>query len=373
MFGSSSNSSSTSRRLMQTSATPSSSSNSGGDSYYGYIDSQLDWDPSLAAKAQRSVEVAPLVLGLLLGLVLVAAVLAGSLLLVRRRRRRMQQYQHDGSKHGADVEHGRARHPRGACCWKPAGRKDSHWQILAANGTAGQNGSAYAAADSLNAGWGGGDGPRNGHDIAILTSISNHDASGVIGPVGSAENSRHGPSVYPPRPSLAQQNHFSGLFAGDHSPQLSAQPSPHYRELADANHLGQYESRASGGFDLVDRFNSSRAVHPVTTTGGGFTTDGHTTVTDEGTGGGGGVGVTGGQQKQHKQQVFEDARRRLGAAGGDLARSDALVLESVLGEGTFGKVFKGVYVAFLVVFSCLRLDSATCITLHVVQFGSVLQ
>jgi hypothetical protein len=49
-------------------------------------------------------------------------------------------------------------------------------------------------------------------------------------------------------------------------------------------------------------------------------------------------GVGGGQ---HKQQVFEAARRQLGATAGDLARSDALVLEAVLGEGSFGKVWKG--------------------------------
>jgi hypothetical protein len=50
--------------------------------------------------------------------------------------------------------------------------------------------------------------------------------------------------------------------------------------------------------------------------------------------GGGGIG-------QYKQQVFEAARKQLGATAGDLARSDALVLEVVLGEGSFGKVFRG--------------------------------
>jgi hypothetical protein len=57
--------------------------------------------------------------------------------------------------------------------------------------------------------------------------------------------------------------------------------------------------------------------------------------------GGGAAGDAGVGRGHHKQQVFEDARKRLGATAGDLARSDALVLEAVLGEGTFGKVFKG--------------------------------
>jgi hypothetical protein len=49
---------------------------------------------------------------------------------------------------------------------------------------------------------------------------------------------------------------------------------------------------------------------------------------------GGMLATSGGQ---HKQAVFEDARRRLNTTAGALARDDALVLEAVLGEGTFGK------------------------------------
>jgi hypothetical protein len=56
---------------------------------------------------------------------------------------------------------------------------------------------------------------------------------------------------------------------------------------------------------------------------------------------GGNRATAGGGGGQHKQQVFEAARRQLGATAGDLARSDALVLEAVLGEGSFGKVFRG--------------------------------
>jgi len=67
--------------------------------------------------------------------------------------------------------------------------------------------------------------------------------------------------------------------------------------------------------------------------------DVHMTGTEEGIAGlEGAAGLVTGQ---HKQQLFEAARKRLGAVAGDLARSDALVLEAVLGEGTFGKVFKG--------------------------------
>lgn len=65
--------------------------------------------------------------------------------------------------------------------------------------------------------------------------------------------------------------------------------------------------------------------------------------------GGGGAGGFG----QHKQQVFEAARRQLGATAGDLARSDALVLEAVLGEGSFGKVFRGEADAVFVVLAAL--------------------
>jgi hypothetical protein len=40
--------------------------------------------------------------------------------------------------------------------------------------------------------------------------------------------------------------------------------------------------------------------------------------------------------------MFEEARRLVGQARhGTMAQKDNLSLESVLGEGTFGKVFKG--------------------------------
>lgn len=338
-FSNTSRNDSARRHLLQAVLPTSSRSSSSDSSYYGYISTQLLWDPSLIAKPQHSVDVAPLVLGLILGLVLIAAV-AAVLLRVRRRGRRMLQYQQHGtSKHWAGPESG---YPLGACCWKQPWKKDIHLQRLVANGTVGQNGSVYTATDNHTASWAAADGPGQIHEIPVLSSITNLDTSGVVGPVGSLENSRHGPMVFPPRPLLAAQNHYSGAFAVGSSLQLSAQPSPHYRELVDATHIGQYESKLSGGLDIVDGLNS---VHPATITGGGYTTDGNTTIASEGTGGVGGVGGTGGQHKQHKQQVFEDARRRLGAAGGDLARSDALVLESVLGEGTFGKVFKGMCAA----------------------------
>ena len=60
--------------------------------------------------------------------------------------------------------------------------------------------------------------------------------------------------------------------------------------------------------------------------------------------GGKGAGVVGGGRKsgQHKQAMFEEARRLVGQARhGAMAQKDNLSLESVLGEGTFGKVFKG--------------------------------
>jgi hypothetical protein len=66
----------------------------------------------------------------------------------------------------------------------------------------------------------------------------------------------------------------------------------------------------------------------------------------------GDVSVRGGTANapgHHKQQMFEAARKQLGGTAGDLAGRDALVLESVLGEGTFGKVFKGVRVGPVVV------------------------
>jgi hypothetical protein len=43
-----------------------------------------------------------------------------------------------------------------------------------------------------------------------------------------------------------------------------------------------------------------------------------------------------------KQALFEEARKMIGQARhGAMARKDNLRLESVMGEGTFGKVFKG--------------------------------
>jgi hypothetical protein len=74
---------------------------------------------------------------------------------------------------------------------------------------------------------------------------------------------------------------------------------------------------------------------------GHTTTEAHTTEDGVQQQQGAAVGDGGVVRGHHKQQVFEDARKRLGATAGDLARSDALVLEAVLGEGTFGKVFKG--------------------------------
>eukprot|EP00775_Hariotina_reticulata_P010053 gene10053-10209_t len=84
--------------------------------------------------------------------------------------------------------------------------------------------------------------------------------------------------------------------------------------------------------------------------------DANMTATEEGTAGlEGAVGLVTGQ---HKQQLFEAARKQLGAVAGDLARSDALVLEAVLGEGTFGKVFKGYWKGTLVAVKTMMFPAA---------------
>jgi hypothetical protein len=126
----------------------------------------------------------------------------------------------------------------------------------------------------------------------------------------------------------------------------------HPQQLADAAAAELYARQTSGNCEQDSKANNSmRALHGAiagAAAGIGHTvTEAHTT--EDGTQqqqqqqqqGGAAAGDGGVGRGHHKQQVFEDARKRLGTTAGDLARSDALVLEAVLGEGTFGKVFKG--------------------------------
>jgi hypothetical protein len=121
------------------------------------------------------------------------------------------------------------------------------------------------------------------------------------------------------------------------------------QQLADATAAEIFARQASGNCEQGSKANNNSmwglhgAIAGAAAGIGHTTTDAHTT--EDGTqqqlqqGAAAGDAAVG--RGHHKQQVFEDARKRLGTKAGDLARSDALVLEAVLGEGTFGKVFRG--------------------------------
>jgi hypothetical protein len=122
----------------------------------------------------------------------------------------------------------------------------------------------------------------------------------------------------------------------------------HPQQLSDAAAAAAelYARQTSGNCEQDSKANNSmRALHGAIAGAaagiGHTTTEAHTTEDGMQQQQGAAAGDAGVGRGHHKQQVFEDARKRLGATAGDLARSDALVLEAVLGEGTFGKVFKG--------------------------------
>lgn len=334
-----------------------SNSSSASGSYYGYINANLAWDAALSAAAGQDkpkVDVTALVLGLILGAVVLAA-LTFVLIRAARKRRGKQRYK----KHSADVV-AHSSTQNGRCCWINPHTGKQQWHTVPSYQDVRSAGSAFTAPTAANGAHAAVSSAdmqhEDAHDVALLGSLGGYDTAGMLGRVGSAEGSRQGLHI-PPAAGAPPHSMHSVPLRGDHSPP----PMQHYlSDLADGGYIGPYEKKFSGGLD-PERMNSSRAVQFGTLTGGGFTTDANTTVTEEGTGGqsaaGGGAG---GQHKQHKQQVFEDARRRLGATAGDLARSDALVLESVLGEGTFGKVFKGTCLCSAVyMVPCVLLDVLT--------------
>eukprot|EP00879_Flechtneria_rotunda_P021879 GHRR01023074.1.p1 GENE.GHRR01023074.1~~GHRR01023074.1.p1 ORF type:complete len:353 (+),score=134.22 GHRR01023074.1:94-1059(+) len=305
------------KQLYPTTATNSSAAAIGSNSssqggYYGYSFVQLSWQPNSGFSSPQqdgsASTVAAIVLGSLLGALLL--LLAAGFALLHWRNKRY-------ARMGYTVK------PSWGCCGPNpglpvigGGKRSDGTGSDAASAAALKNVALYSPAGPV------------GTTVGRSASIENSQVRlTMLGPDGV------GPQWVTEPKNQGGESHHS--LYGQHQADYEAGYMQYDRrqlanlEACASSHRGRPYT-AGPLVSNAHQFNSPP----------GPATEGNTTGTDEGTGGdmeGGGVDRRG----QHKQQVFEDARKRLGATAGDLAHRDALVLEAVLGEGTFGKVFRG--------------------------------
>jgi hypothetical protein len=348
-------------------------------SFFRFINTHLQWDPSLPAAAAAAAapqklspgSTAAVVLGTLLG-VLLLGMLAALLLVASRRRARRPSSSSSSSSAGKDAasSSGRwfwqrqQRHGRGgggSSFWPSQGRdhnvdadreaSDAHLALYAAAAGYAECGegrpSGAGARDSL---------------MRSFMSAGGRNASSSAG---------NGPARCVSDLGRQQQQQMAAAFAAGASVSgrgtwdLEAALHPQQlQQLADATAAEIHARQMSGTCEQGSKGNNNntslRALHGAiagAAAGIGQTSFEVHTATEDGTqqgmqqqgiqqGAAAAAAAAAGDaaavgRGHHKQQVFEDARKRLGTKAGDLARSDALVLEAVLGEGTFGKVFRG--------------------------------
>lgn len=325
------------RSLLATTSTSSSSNSSG---YYAWVGTELGWGPRVAAPPSRGLSepgaIAAVVLGSVLGLIIVLAVVA---LFLQHRRQRVWGAGRDKSCLGL--------------CW--AQKADQ--QLLATGGAGGSSHADPNSSWALHA-------PGSSALRASFGSVRHGGADssvrgGQLG--GSVRGGQLGGGI--PAWQLGGSVHSDGAAWNAHFAQHAfvVHTSPNSATTAYSLPRGVAgDGRTGSLYDLVQHHQPQQHGLEVEQAGpSNRPVAGHAgpgleglaasaaAVGDqqqdgtEGTGADAAEGRLNGAGGQHKQQVFEAARRQLGATAGDLARSDALVLESVLGEGSFGKVFRG--------------------------------
>lgn len=317
----------------------SSGGNAGADSgagYYAWVGTQLSWGARKAAAGSHDSlgpgSIAAIVLGCVLGLVLIAA--ATALLLHKRRQRRRPQQWSEVQPSSRDTS-----------CWDICGRRSQGQQQLLQPGmgssyadfTANSWGQQVPPCASVLASFGSG-----GRDTSLRAGPAyySHTSQGAAGALNGPGTMTAGMLVHTsPNSGTTGASFRVPVGPGGEATRFQdLMMQQQQQQGLDVEYAGPSFAR---GTDTC----LAAAAAGVTASGAaaaaagvgaeqGDATDASGGDDAGGQKGGGGIG-------QYKQQVFEAARKQLGATAGDLARSDALVLEVVLGEGSFGKVFRG--------------------------------
>lgn len=309
-----------------------------GGAYYAWVGTQLSWGDRAAAAPKKGLTdpgaIAAVVLGTVLGLVLILAVIA--LLLQCRCCRHPHQQQWGvmgGSGKGS------------SSCWSLCCGQGPEHQLLPPGLP-----SSYL---EYNHSWGPGMGPQVPPGASVLASFGS--AQRVFGDgsvqAGLAYNSagsdvgagvQNGPNAAAAAALMVHTSPNSATTGTSFRTPLGQGGDGNLYDVIQHHQqqqqLGLDVQRAGPSFSRAAREELAAGVTvAAAAVAADRVQDGTESSGREDAGGQ--MGAAGGGQ--HKQQVFEAARRQLGATAGDLARSDALVLEAVLGEGSFGKVFRG--------------------------------
>jgi hypothetical protein len=294
-----------------------------GEAYYAWVGTQLTWGGRAAAPAptqglSNPGAIAAVVLGSILGLVLILAAVA---LLLQRRHMQHQQYidADSAGKHSNS-------------CWSLCCGQGPEQQLLPPG-----YGASYT---EYNNSWG----PQMPPGASVLASFGSGGQVYGDGLVEAGLRYNSGTS----QGAAGAAYHGQVVSAGAAGHLVHTSPNSGTTGMSVGLALG-IDGEPAGAGNLYELEQQQQQYGPdlehtqrsfLRGAAGAETQadqgNGGTVTSTEGTGqhGAGGRG-------QHKQQVFEAARRQLGATAGDLAPSDALVLEAVLGEGSFGKVFRG--------------------------------